>query len=213
MIIKYSDQLDQVFTALSKAQGEIENVAKTKDNPFFKSQYADLASVLLMARPVLAKHDLCLVQMPTSSESGEIALATMIGHKSGQFIMSTLPCKPAKSDAQAIGSVITYLRRYAASAMVGIAQEDDDGNAGSMQPNGKKETKKEPDVDYTIKAENEEEFINGFQFRLAQMTTVDQVNKLCSIHKAPLNTLKAENEDKSHMLKTMVDKRRAELSK
>lgn len=221
MIIKHSEDMSEVFSALAKAQGEIENVEKTKDNPFFKSKYADLATVLLAVRPTLAKHDLCIIQMPVSSEAGEIAVATMIGHKSGQYIMSALPCKPAKTDAQSIGSVITYLRRYSASSMVGIAQEDDDGNAGSMAPNGKPQEKiqqtkpKTQNADeekYKVVANTADEFYDGFMFRLDQMPTVDDVNKLLSAQSAGVNRMKTEDKDRHAVLMAAVEKKRNVLA-
>lgn len=120
----------ELFAALAKAQGEIENASKNAANPHFRSKYADLAEVLNTARPVLAKHGLSLIQAP--GYDGSIAsVTTILGHESGGYIEGTASCVPAKSDAQGIGSATTYLRRYAAAAMCGIAQEDDDGNAAA----------------------------------------------------------------------------------
>lgn len=119
-----------LFTALAEAQGEIENASKNAANPHFRSKYADLAEVLNTIRPVFAKHALSLIQSP--GYDGSIAsVTTILAHKSGGYITGTASCVPAKSDAQGIGSATTYLRRYSAAAVAGIAQEDDDGNAAA----------------------------------------------------------------------------------
>lgn len=118
----------ELFAALSKAQGEIENATKNAKNPHFKSTYADLAEVLNTVRPVFASHGLSLTQAP-SFDGSLASVTTVIGHSSGGYIVAVASCVPAKSDAQGIGSATTYLRRYGAAAAAGIAQEDDDGEA------------------------------------------------------------------------------------
>lgn len=124
----------ELFTALASAQGEIENASKNAANPHFKSKYADLAEVLNTIRPVFAKNDLSLIQSP--AYDGSLAsVTTVLAHKSGGYLTGTASCVPAKSDAQGIGSATTYLRRYGAAAVAGIAQEDDDGQAAAH--NGK----------------------------------------------------------------------------
>lgn len=120
----------ELFTALAEAQGEIENAAKNAANPHFKSKYADLAEVLNTIRPVFAAHGLSLIQSP--GYDGSLAsVTTVLAHKGGGYITGTASCVPAKSDAQGIGSATTYLRRYGAAAVAGIAQEDDDGQAAA----------------------------------------------------------------------------------
>lgn len=120
----------ELFSALSKAQGEIENATKNAKNPHFRSDYADLAEILNTVRPIFAKHGLVLSQSP--SFDGSIAsVTTVIAHETGGCIIGLASCVPAKSDAQGIGSATTYLRRYSAAAMAGIAQEDDDGNGAA----------------------------------------------------------------------------------
>src|SRR5690606_37038978 len=110
-------------TALAAAQGEIENASKNAANPHFRSKYADLAEVLNTVRPVFAKHGLSLIQSP--GYDGSVAhVTTVLAHKSGGYLTSTASCVPAKADAQGIGSATTYLRRYSAAAVAGIAQED-----------------------------------------------------------------------------------------
>ena len=124
----------ELFAALAAAQGEVENAAKSSNNPHFKSKYADLAEVLNTVRPVFAKHGLSITQS-TAFNGSLVSVTTLVGHKGGGLIYSTASCVPNKTDAQGIGSATTYLRRYSLAAMAGIAQEDDDGNAAAH--NGK----------------------------------------------------------------------------
>ena len=118
----------ELFAALSKAQGEIENASKNAANPHFKSKYADLAEILNTTRPVFAKHGLSLSQFP-GFDGSLASVTTLVGHASGGYISAVASCVPAKTDAQGIGSATTYLRRYGAAAAAGIAQEDDDGES------------------------------------------------------------------------------------
>ena len=120
----------ELFAALSKAQGEIENAAKNSANPHFKSKYADLAEVLNTVRPVFAKHGLSLIQS-TEFNGSLVSVTTLLAHASGGFLTATASCVPAKTDAQGVGSATTYLRRYSAASVAGIAQEDDDGNSAA----------------------------------------------------------------------------------
>lgn len=119
-----------LYEALAKAQGEMEHAKKDKTNPFFKSSYADLASVMDACRPALAKHGLCVVQTTDDSADG-LYLVTTLGHSSGAAVSGRLGIKPTKQDPQGVGSAMTYARRYALAAIVGVGVEDDDGNEAS----------------------------------------------------------------------------------
>lgn len=123
-----SESIAALATALSAAQGEIEGAVKDSTNPHFRSKYADLGAVWAACRPALAKHGLAIVQLPRSAE-GCIQLETVLMHKSGEWISDTLALPVSKQDAQGYGSAMTYARRYGLMAVVGIAPEDDDGNA------------------------------------------------------------------------------------
>jgi len=120
-----SDKLDALFAALSKAQGEIAGAKKDSTNPFFKSSYADLASVCDALREPFTKNGLSYIQL--TEEDGTVV--TMLCHSSGQWIKGRLKIDPVKKDPQGIGSAITYARRYALAAIAGVAQIDDDGEA------------------------------------------------------------------------------------
>jgi hypothetical protein len=125
-----SENIADLATALAKAQAEIEGAAKGKVNPAFRSKYADLASVWDAIRAPLTKNGLSVVQAPMVTPEGT-TLRTMLLHASGQWMASTYPISPTKNDMQGIGSATTYARRYSLMAMVGVAPEDDDGNAAT----------------------------------------------------------------------------------
>lgn len=130
MSIDTSKSTPELFAALAKAQGEVENASKSSSNPHFRSKYADLAEVLNTVRPVFSKHGLSIVQS-TAFNGSLVTVCTVIAHGGGGLISSEASCVPAKHDAQGVGAATTYLRRYSLAAMAGIAQEDDDGNAAA----------------------------------------------------------------------------------
>lgn len=119
----------ELWKAIAAAQTEIQNPSKNSINPHFKNKYADLAEVLRTVLPTFSKHGLSIVQStgfdPTNNT---VQVSTVVAHASGGFISSDAKCIPARADAQGIGAATTYLRRYALTAMAGVAQEDDDGN-------------------------------------------------------------------------------------
>jgi hypothetical protein len=122
-----SDTIDKLFTALVKAQGELEKAVKDSANPFFKSKYADLESVIDASRPHLVANGICIMQFHEDSEDGRVRLTTIVGHESGEFVAATGSLRPKEDSPQAAGGALTYLRRYDYAAAVGLAQKDDDG--------------------------------------------------------------------------------------
>lgn len=129
-----SELINELATALSKAQGEMQAALKDKVNPFYKSSYADLGSIWDAARPVLSKYGLCIMQTTEMSTDGNnrIIMVTTLAHTSGQWMKSYLPLNPSKNDSQGVGAALTYLRRYSLSAIVGVVcDEDDDGETAS----------------------------------------------------------------------------------
>lgn len=124
-----SDKIDELAAALAKAQGQMRGALKDTENPFFKSQYADLASVWDACRGPLSENGLAVIQIPERTASA-VKVSTMLAHTSGQWISCSIAATPKDAGPQALGSVITYLRRYGLAAMVGVAQVDDDGETG-----------------------------------------------------------------------------------
>lgn len=129
--MRMSESITALSSALSKAQGEIEGAVKDKQNPAFRSRYADLGAVWDAIRAPLAKHGLSVVQMPHSADPTSFCLVTRLMHSSGEWLEGDYPLNPTKHDPQGYGSAITYARRYALMAVLGVAPEDDDGNAAS----------------------------------------------------------------------------------
>jgi len=132
-----SEQINELVTALAKAQAEMQNAPYNQTNPAFKSKYADLASIRDATIPSLTKHGLSLFQMTKLNGEG-MSLVTRLAHSSGQWIESTYPL-PIADRPHVMGSAITYARRYSWAAICGIAAEaDDDGNeAQEGSKNGK----------------------------------------------------------------------------
>ena len=151
--MQHSESIKELAAALLKAQQSFETATKGADNPFFKSKFADLPEVWRVAKGPLGANGLAIVQSPESDGNGGIEIETMLVHApSGEWIKSRIRMQPVKNDPQGVGSCITYARRYALSALIGIvADEDDDGNAASHAappappvPPAKKETQKAP---------------------------------------------------------------------
>jgi len=133
-----SEKTDLISKALISAWGKIKVAKKQNDNPFFKSKYADFGSVVDACKTALLDNDLVVTQ-PTTIINGQTALVTTLLHSSGQWVRGVYPVNPIKNDPQAIGSAITYARRYALASIVGVvAEEDDDGEMamgrGQTQP-------------------------------------------------------------------------------
>ena len=126
-----SETIGALAAALAKAQGAIKPAAMDRDNPFFKSRYATLTSLWEAARDALSANGLAVTQA-TDVSDGEIVLITTLLHSSGEWIGGVYPVRATDAKPQSLGSAITYARRYAFGALVGlIADDDDDGNAAS----------------------------------------------------------------------------------
>jgi hypothetical protein len=127
--MRTSEQVDQLFAALSAVQGELEDVKKDRQGHGYR--YADLGAVLDEVRPALARHGLCVTQLVGDLVDGLVTVETVLGHSSGQWL-STRASGPLHegrmSPIQQVGSIITYLRRYSLAALVGLTQVDDDGS-------------------------------------------------------------------------------------
>ena len=130
---------ETLAAALAKAQGEMQNATLNKTNPHFRSRYADLAAIRDAVTPALSKHGLSIMQFTRVADGGGLILVTRIAHSSGEAIEGDYPLPLIPDKPQAMGSAMTYARRYCLAAMCGIAaEEDDDGNeAQATGGNGK----------------------------------------------------------------------------
>lgn len=158
-----SEAINELAAALCAAQGDFPNVPKDANNPFFKSKYADLASIVDTIRPVIKKHGLSYSQLTGWDDSRNCpTITTVLLHKSGQFIESTLPMPVAKNDAQGVGSAITYGRRYGLQAIFGLAADDDDGNAASHARTQENHSQEEKPVNLKLTIESQSETDAGY---------------------------------------------------
>jgi hypothetical protein len=140
----HSETVTELVAALSKFQGAMKSVSKNAANPYFRMRYADLDAIWDACRKPLADNGLSLVQM-TVELDGKLYLETTLYHSTGQYLSGRYPLTPMKqekdvgwvlsNDPQTIGSALTYARRYAMSAMLGIsADEDDDAERATKGP-------------------------------------------------------------------------------
>lgn len=129
--LRQSEGIAALAKSLSRAQSQVTAAMKDSQNPHFKSQYADLASVWNACREALTGNCLSVVQSPAYA-GGKVLVTTRLLHDSGEWLEGTLAVPVGKSDAHGVGSAITYARRYSLAAMVGVApDDDDDGNAAA----------------------------------------------------------------------------------
>lgn len=137
--MKSSETLSKLAKALAVFQGALKPAPKDSENPYFKSKYADLTSLWESCRDSLAKNELSIVQTFAPDETGSILwIETTLLHSSGEWLTSILGMNKLKQDAQSLGSLITYGRRYALGAILGlVTDEDDDANATMPKPGEK----------------------------------------------------------------------------
>jgi hypothetical protein len=121
-----SESIKEIAGALITFHLKVENIKKDSTNPFFKSKYASLSNILDAISTPLEESGLSFSQLPT----GDSGLTTILMHsKSGEYLQADYTMKPSKDDPQGRGSAITYQRRYALSAILGLnIDEDDDAN-------------------------------------------------------------------------------------
>ncbi len=129
MSYEQSETIAAFSTALAKAQLEITAVVKGSDNPFFDSRYADYAACWEAVHGPLNKNEISIFQGVSRDEHG-LVLVTQLTHKSGEWMRHGIPLEVnGKNPMQALGSAITYARRYGLCAATGLGQKDDDGNS------------------------------------------------------------------------------------
>lgn len=131
--MKQSPSITELAKALIKTQLELKKAKRTQVNPFYKSKYADLAEIWEACREPLNKNALAICQT-IDTEGEKTYLETMLLHESGEWISGRLPLLLTKLDPQGQGSAITYARRYSLTAIIGMAEVDDDAEATTEHP-------------------------------------------------------------------------------
>lgn len=140
-----SETIGKISAALLKAQRDMESAKKDSSNPFFRSKYADYGAVLEACKGPLNDNGIIILQphtIVTLSDASFVGVVeTILLHESGEFIKSETEIRCAKAnDPQALGSAITYARRYGLQSLVALPAEDDDGNKASGKQNSEKKT-------------------------------------------------------------------------
>jgi len=130
--MKTSDNIEKLAGALCQAQSAMTGAKKGANNPFFKSNYSDLAMVIEAINQPFSDNGLCFVQGAEMNEN-RVSVVTRIIHISGQWIESETQLPPTKNDAQGVGSAISYAKRYGLQALAGVPSVDDDGNQAVKQ--------------------------------------------------------------------------------
>lgn len=120
-----------LIRALIAAQKEFDPAVRNAENSHFNNKYVDLAGVIEATQAALNKYGLVVIQTPEHDQVKGMVLRSTLLHESGASIISDYPLNPIKNDPQGLGSAVTYARRYSMMALLGIAPEDDDGNAAS----------------------------------------------------------------------------------
>lgn len=130
--MRKSDSIQKLMVAVGKLQAECIKIKKDSTNPHFKSKYASLPTILDEIQPILTKHELAYTQIPEDNK-----IITLLMHTpSGEWIESEYQLNSTQQTPQAIGSAITYARRYSLTSTLGLnIDDDDDGNAASAPKN------------------------------------------------------------------------------
>jgi len=138
-MINHSEQISNIAAALLKAQRDIGHALKSAENPYFKSRYADLTVVIESVKTPLNENGITFLQAVDSNEEGVPVIDTILLHESGQFLSTRTPVfcnKP--NDPQAFGSGVTYSKRYALQAILGLPTEDDDAESATTHDDKRK---------------------------------------------------------------------------
>lgn len=217
-----SEQTNELAQALSKAQGEMHNAELDKKNPHFSSKYASLAAIRNTVSKPLANNGISYVQMTGVDENGQFVLFTRLTHSSGQYMESRFPLPVNLDKMQAMGSALSYARRYTLAAVCGIAAGEDDDDAESAPNNQPPRSQQQPAKIYggTAKRGSQqqaeqapnpsqefvEQFLNEF---VPACQTLDDLAQLWSRNKAHI---KALSDAQRKRVEAAKDRRKAELS-
>jgi hypothetical protein len=174
--VKTSEQLDKIIPALMTVKSKLQAVTKGANNPFFKSKYADLNTYLDEVEPLLAENELVLFQPVRVGDLGANIVASVIMHKSGQFVSSEMNVASQNLDAQKLGAAVTYFRRYTLGALLAMKAEDDDGNVASGKTTERKAAPQTTTTPATeTKTESAKPARTGFRDRLKNKTAAAPV--------------------------------------
>jgi hypothetical protein len=175
--MKSSESINELASALCAAQSQMGGAVKDSANPFFKSSYADLTSVIKAIKQPFADNGLSYTQFPVTDENG-MGVCTRLMHVSGQWLEGQFTLPVVKRDPQAASSSLTYARRVSLSAIAGIPTADDDAESAMLRGDDKK-----PLSDYQsshIKTLLEETGADVAKF--CKWLKVDSVDQVLAVH-------------------------------
>jgi hypothetical protein len=172
--MRTSDTINNLSKALLIFNVKVDTIKKDAKNPFFKSTYASLTNIIDSIKEPMIESGLVLVQFP----EGLHHLTTRLIHsESGEWMESEYAMKPVKDDPQGIGSVLTYMRRYAIASILNLSiDEDDDANAASQKPMVKEDNK-------VWLNKGTKQFDAVVERLNAKTTTIDEVKKHMKVSK------------------------------
>ncbi len=133
--MKTSEKFANVLAAFVLAQQRVGVAIKTAENSHLKSRYADLGAVWDAVTDALRENALAVMQMPVGDSAGRLRLETVLVHTSGEWVSSEIDMPLTKQDPQAYGSAMTYARRYGLAALMGVTQDDEDGERATASAN------------------------------------------------------------------------------
>ena len=229
--MEMSEQVNHLAKALCQAQKEMGGAVKDSSNPFFKSSYADLSSVIKAIKDSFAANGLSYTQFPVREENSA-GVETILMHESGQWIKSSYTLPLTKFDAQSAGSCLTYARRYALQAIAGIPAVDDDGNdataaappAYTPAPKPTKPKKAAPaqqakPANVTEQADSKSVIIDGKKFHPMDTCTeinacVDdlQLDAWIQTNLSALNQIAEQHPELNGIIKSAVDQRKQQIA-
>ncbi len=165
--------INDLVTALSKAQGHYPSIGADRENPYFKSNYADLDMILKAIRPALSSNGLSFVQDTRFTQDGSTILHSRIYHATGQWLETRARILPVKNTPQEYGSCLTYNKRYQAMALLGVtvAKDPTDDDAEIAMVHSREIVAKGPSNKYNPKDNSHEtitkEQIEELEYELA----------------------------------------------
>lgn len=204
----------ELFADLAKAQIEFTFAKKTSKNPFYNSQYADLAEVIEAVRIPLGKNGLSFMQFPVQTEGSTLikwqtkdkggnatineteaanfSLITILAHSSGTYLTASYPIFYQKGDAQGFGAGVTYAKRYALQALFGLPSDDDDGNTASGVKTENTVNNAKPPVSQPKKKGVTDEQVNDFIENIKSTVNLEELSGLWTANKELLKLLTPE---------------------
>lgn len=187
-----SESIAELSKALSKFQSDVKQPFKDADNPFFRSKYVPLESVVEAINGTAPKHGLSFTQWALNDDTNRIGVQTLLMHESGEWIeYDPVFMNADKQTAQGYGALLTYIKRYTLSAIFGItSDQDDDGNAASNNtiPHKKQVVKATLEAKFELGGGTMEEFNDWYEKQKASGKTHNDMDTVLT--KALMNKKK-----------------------